>query len=208
VKTSPHILISPLRSPPLETTKTMFRQFAERVAVATGTFWAFFGAVAVILAWAASGPIFGFSAQWQLVINSTTTIATFLMVFIIQNTQNRDFKALQLKLDVLLLASRDTHPGLISLHKLKTKTCSAWSKPFTSCAACMTSRRSWARCKARRSPGGESNDSAVRSLQREVKGRDHRHARRARRFRSFPEAAKSTRAYRGVCPRRASERAA
>src|SRR5882672_7612557 len=98
--------------------KALFREFAERISVVVGTPWAFIAALAVIVGWGISGPFFGFSEPWQLVINSFTTIMTFLMVFIIQNTQNRDFKALQLKLDVLLLASRDTHPGLISLHKL------------------------------------------------------------------------------------------
>ncbi len=68
------------------------------------------------MTWGASGPVFGFSEQWQLIINSFTTIVTFLMVFIIQNTQNRDFKALQLKLDELLRASDNTHKGLINMH--------------------------------------------------------------------------------------------
>src|SRR5438132_10314797 len=98
--------------------KTMFRKFAEKVAELVGTPWAFFTALFVLLLWGITGPLFHFSPQWQLVINSVTTIVTFLMVFIIQNTQNRDFKALQLKLDILLYASDETHPGLINLHKL------------------------------------------------------------------------------------------
>src|ERR1051325_5578971 len=97
---------------------TFFRKFAEQVSRLVGTPWAFLGALGVLLAWAASGPVFGYSEQWQLVVNSITTIVTFLMVFIIQNTQNRDFKSLQLKLDVLILTSGDAHPGLIHLHKL------------------------------------------------------------------------------------------
>jgi low affinity Fe/Cu permease len=72
----------------------MFRKFAERVAYAAGTPWAFIGALAILVTWGASGPLFGFAEGWQLVINSFTTVVTFLMVFIIQNTQNRDFKSL------------------------------------------------------------------------------------------------------------------
>jgi low affinity Fe/Cu permease len=97
--------------------KTLFRKFAEKISQVTGTPWAFLAALAILVAWAGSGPFFNFSAQWQLVVNSVTTIVTFLMVFLIQNTQNRDFKALQLKLDILIYASDDTHPGLINLHK-------------------------------------------------------------------------------------------
>ena len=96
----------------------LFRKFAELVAVVVGTPWAFITALTLIVAWAASGPFFGFSEQWQLVVNSLTTIVTFLMVFIIQNTQNRDFKALQLKLDELLRASENSHPGMVNLHNL------------------------------------------------------------------------------------------
>jgi low affinity Fe/Cu permease len=95
-----------------------FRRFAEGVAQIVGTPWPFFAAVTFLGLWAVSGPLFDFSTQWQLVVNSITTIITFLMVFIIQNSQNRDFKAMQLKLDVLLAASDDTHPGLINMHNL------------------------------------------------------------------------------------------
>src|SRR5688572_25185448 len=98
--------------------KALFRKFAESVAVAVGTPWAFIAAIAIIAGWGASGPLFGFSEQWQLIINSFTTIVTFLMVFVIQNTQNRDFKALQLKLDELLRASDNTHKGLVNMHNL------------------------------------------------------------------------------------------
>src|SRR6266542_3031386 len=100
------------------TMKPVFRRFAELVAFVVGTPWAFFVAVGVLILWAGSGPFFGFTEQWQLLVNSMTTIVTFLMVFIIQNTQNRDFKSLQLKLDILLSVSEDTHPGLVALHHL------------------------------------------------------------------------------------------
>jgi low affinity Fe/Cu permease len=81
-----------------------FARGATRVAAAAGSPWGFGLAVLVVLVWAISGPIFGFSDTWQLVINTGTTIVTFLMVFLIQNTQNRDTKALHLKLDELLRA--------------------------------------------------------------------------------------------------------
>jgi low affinity Fe/Cu permease len=97
----------------------IFRKFAERVANAAGTPWAFTGALAILVSWGASGPVFGFSEHWQLIINSFTTIVTFLMVFIIQNTQNRDFKAMQIKLDALLAANEKVPKGLLNLHNLE-----------------------------------------------------------------------------------------
>ena len=84
----------------------MFRRFAHAVSTAVGRSYAFFIACAIIIAWAASGPFFHYSDTWQLVINTGTTIVTFLMVFLIQATQNRDGKALQLKLDELIRAQR------------------------------------------------------------------------------------------------------
>ena len=82
----------------------LFRKLAHRASQAAGSSWAFTVAVTTIVAWAASGPIFHFSDTWQLVINTGTTIVTFLMVFLIQNTQNRDAQALHLKLDELIRA--------------------------------------------------------------------------------------------------------
>jgi low affinity Fe/Cu permease len=82
----------------------LFRKFAQNTSNAAGTPWAFLLAFAVIVVWAVSGPLFGYSDTWQLVINTGTTIVTFLMVFLIQNTQNRDAVALHLKLDELLRA--------------------------------------------------------------------------------------------------------
>jgi low affinity Fe/Cu permease len=86
--------------------------------VALGSAWAFAGAVLVILAWIISGPTFHFSDTWQLVINTATTIVTFLMVFLIQNTQNRDAKAVHLKLDELIRAVKGARNHLVDLEDL------------------------------------------------------------------------------------------
>jgi len=91
-----------------------FTDFASWVARATGKPWTFAACVLVVLLWAASGPFFGFSDTWQLVINTGTTIVTFLMVFLIQNTQNRDGAAIQAKLDELIRvsAAQNTYIGI------------------------------------------------------------------------------------------------
>ena len=93
--------------------KAWFGRVATKVSDAMGSAWAFTLAVAVILVWVVTGPIFGFSDTWQLVINTGTTIVTFLMVFLIQNTQNRDAKATQLKLDELIRAIGDARNQFI-----------------------------------------------------------------------------------------------
>lgn len=86
--------------------KEHFRKISTAVSNIAGSAWAFSLAFLIILAWAWSGPIFDYSDTWQLVINTGTTIVTFLMVFLIQSTQNRDSRAMQLKLDELLRATR------------------------------------------------------------------------------------------------------
>ena len=83
-----------------------------------GSAWAFAGAVLVILVWILTGPTFHFSDTWQLIINTATTVVTFLMVFLIQNTQNRDAKAVQLKLDELIRAIRSARNELVDLEDL------------------------------------------------------------------------------------------
>jgi len=95
-----------------------FRIFARRSSVILGSAWAFAGAVLVILVWLLTGPTFHFSDTWQLIINTATTIITFLMVFLIQNTQNRDAKAVHLKLDELIRAIKDARNELVDLEDL------------------------------------------------------------------------------------------
>ena len=95
-----------------------FRIFARRSAVLLGTAWAFAGAAFVILVWLITGPTFHFSDTWQLIINTGTTIVTFLMVFLIQNTQNRDGKAMQLKLDEIIRALKKARNELVDLEDL------------------------------------------------------------------------------------------
>ena len=95
-----------------------FRVFARRSSIALGSAWAFAGAVLVILVWLLTGPTFHFSDTWQLIINTATTIVTFLMVFLIQNTQNRDAKAMHLKLDEIIRALKDARNELVDLEDL------------------------------------------------------------------------------------------
>ena len=103
----------------LNQSKSRFSNFAKRTARASGHPAAFVAAVVVIVGWAITGPLFGFSDTWQLVINTGTTIITFLMVFLIQNTQNRDSEAMHIKLDELIRALEGAHNALLSLETLE-----------------------------------------------------------------------------------------
>jgi low affinity Fe/Cu permease len=102
----------------LEIAHDKFSVFAQVTSRATGHPLAFLLAVVVVIVWALTGPLFGYSDTWQLVINTGTTIVTFLMVFLIQNTQNRDTLALQLKLSELVLAQKGAHNSFVDLENL------------------------------------------------------------------------------------------
>lgn len=95
-----------------------FRKFARRTANLTGTPWSFMAAASTIAVWAMLGPRFGYSDTWQLVINTGTSLVTFLMVFLIQNTQNRDAREIHIKLDELLRAIAEARTGLVDLEEL------------------------------------------------------------------------------------------
>ena len=99
----------------MTTAHDRFRKFAHFTAEAVGRSHAFFAALSIVLIWALLGPFFHFSDTWQLVINTGTTIVTFLMVFLIQNTQNRDAHAIHLKLDELIRANARARNGLLAL---------------------------------------------------------------------------------------------
>ena len=96
----------------------LFRKFARKISAVLGRAEVFLGAVVLIVVWAVLGPLYHYSDTWQLVINTATTIVTFLMVFLIQNTQNRDAKAIQLKLDELLRGVQGARTGLVRLEEL------------------------------------------------------------------------------------------
>ncbi|MGO4406638.1 low affinity iron permease family protein [Bosea sp. RAF48] len=117
---------------------SLFTRLAQAVASWTGKPVTFFIAVILIVVWAASGPIFGFNDTWQLVINTSTTIITFLMVFIIQNSQNRDTAAMQIKLDELIIRLEGAREELLDLEELDEADLSEIRKDF--CGRASTAR--------------------------------------------------------------------
>ena len=108
-----------------------FRVFARQTSAILGSAWAFCGASLIIVVWLLTGPTFHFSDTWQLIINTGTTIVTFLMVFLIQNTQNRDAKAVHLKLDELIRALKGARNKLVDLEELSDDELNSLEQQFT-----------------------------------------------------------------------------
>jgi low affinity Fe/Cu permease len=98
--------------------RDLFHKIAQKTSNVVGSAWAFIAAILIIIVWATTGPIFRFSDTWQLVINTGTTIITFLMVFLIQNTQNRDARVIHLKLDELIRVTKSARKHLVDLEDL------------------------------------------------------------------------------------------
>jgi len=112
-----------------------FANIARSISTLVGRPAAFAVAVLLIVLWAASGPLFGFSDTWQLIVNTTTTIVTFLMVFVIQNTQNRDTVAIQIKLDELIRATQGAHNAVLDLEELDEEQLRAYLERYEQLAA-------------------------------------------------------------------------
>ena len=108
-----------------------FHRFAKKLAGIVGTPWAFMTALVVVALWFASGPFFTYSDTWQLMINTGTTIVTFLIVFLIQNTQNRDAKAIHLKLDELIHGVKGARNRLIDLEEMSEEELDDLQRQFT-----------------------------------------------------------------------------
>lgn len=119
----------------MNTAAHWFKVFAKSASWATGHPLAFVTAFAIIVIWAVSGPMFGYSDTWQLVINTGTTIVTFLMVFLIQNTQNRDTAAIHIKLDELIRAIEGAHNALLDLEEMEDADIERIRRDYESLAA-------------------------------------------------------------------------
>ena len=119
----------------------LFRRFAHRTSELVGSPWAFVVATLVIIGWIVTGPTFGYSDTWQLVINTGTTIITFLMVFLIQNTQNRDSRAVHLKIDELLRAVSKARTGLVEIERMTDEELTSLETEFRDLAAKVAARR-------------------------------------------------------------------
>jgi low affinity Fe/Cu permease len=111
-----------------------FSDVARRLAMWSGRPLAFLIAAGAVVLWALCGPLFGFSDTWQLVINTSTTIVTFLMVFLIQNTQNRDTEAIQIKLDELIRATQGAHNALLDLEHLEDEELERYRRHYAALA--------------------------------------------------------------------------
>jgi low affinity Fe/Cu permease len=117
-----------------------YSRFAKAAAHFCGRPRVFTVAVAIIAVWLVTGPIFGFSDTWQLAVNTGTTIITFLMVFLIQNTQNRDTEAIQLKLDELIRATQGAHNALLDLEELEEANLDVFKSKYQALAAAARSQ--------------------------------------------------------------------
>ncbi len=117
-----------------------FSNLSRQLASLLGRPGAFAVAALAIVLWAASGPFFGFSDTWQLVVNTSTTIVTFLMVFVIQNTQNRDTAAIQIKLDELIRATQGAHNAILDLEQLDEEQLCRYLKRYEELAAAARAR--------------------------------------------------------------------
>ena len=113
-----------------ESMNEFFRRFSHKTSEIVGSPWSFIVALVIILIWGVTGPIFHFSDTWQLVINTWTTIVTFLMVFLIQNTQNRDAKAIHLKLDELIRSVEQARNNLVDLEDMSDEDLAKLEKEF------------------------------------------------------------------------------
>ena len=107
-----------------------FQLFAARASYVVGTKWAFAASIAIIVSWAIFGPYFHYSDTWQLVVNTATTVLTFLIVFLIQNTQNRDAKAIHLKLDEIIRSIHLAHNDMIDIEKLSEEELEGLSREY------------------------------------------------------------------------------
>ena len=130
-------------------TGNLFNVIAKKASRAAGTPWVFCLALGVVLLWAMSGPLFGFNDTWQLVINTSTTIVTFLMVFLIQHTQNADTAALHLKLDELIRATRKADNILLDMEEMDEQKLEGFRKQYEALAE-----------RARHSPDHRKADSS------------------------------------------------
>lgn len=115
----------------LASVSEVFRVFARNSSVVLGSAWTFAAAILIIVAWGLSGPKFHYSDTWQLIINTGTTIVTFLMVFLIQNTQNRDAKSVHLKLDEIIRAVKGARNELVSLQESSDEDLKKLEEQFT-----------------------------------------------------------------------------
>ena len=139
--------------------RAVFRTFASRVADRVGSPAAFLVGLGLIVIWAITGPFFGYSDTWQLVVNTATTIVTFLMVFLIQNTQNRDSIAMQIKLDELLRAGKGAETAMADLEDLTEAELEAFQKHYAQLAAeARTKMRESRRLPFAKERGGEGQD--------------------------------------------------